>query len=184
MSLFEKLIETAKGERQRIVLPEGTEPRTLTAADRIIHDGIADIVLIGDPTDITHMAQSLKLDNISRARIVNPGDQTVIDTYAPLFYELRKSKGVTMEQARMTAAITLYLGGLLVKSGEADGMVAGAMNTTGNVLRAAFQVIKPRKGIEVVSGAFVMLVPDGLPVGTNGFMVFDDCSVVHYPTAK
>lgn len=97
MSLFEKLIETAKGERQRIVLPEGTEPRTLTAADRIIAEGIADIVLIGDPADITHMAQSLKLDNISRARIVNPGDKTVIDIYAPLFYELRKSKCINME---------------------------------------------------------------------------------------
>ena len=142
MELFEKLTARAKEAPQRIVLPEGTEPRTLTAADRIIADGIAKIILIGDPCEVSRMADSLKLENIKYATVVNPADEKVIDRYAPLFYELRKSKGVTMEEARLTAANPLYLGCLMVKAGDADGQVAGAMNTTGNVLRAAFQVIK------------------------------------------
>lgn len=184
MELFDKLTATAKADRQRIVLPEGTEARTLTAANRIIADGIADIILIGEPSAIRSMAESLKLEHIKDAVIVNPADESVIDRYAPLFFELRKNKGITMEQARCTTANPLYLGCLMVKAGDADGQVAGAMNTTGNVLRAAFQVIKTKPGIDVVSGAFVMLLPKDSPFGTNGIMVFADCAVVPEPDAQ
>lgn len=183
MTLFEKLTANAKANPQRIVLPEGTEPRTLTAADRIIADGIAKIILIGDPVEILAMAKELKLTHIPQATIVNPADEAVIDKYAPLFFDLRKSKGITMEEARLTTHNPLYLGCLMVKAGDADGQVAGAMNTTGNVLRAAFQVIKTQPGISVVSGAFLMLLPPRLNYGTDSILIFADCAVVPDPTA-
>ena len=183
MALFDKLTKTAQENKQRIVLAEGTEPRTLKAADMLIRDAIANITLIGDPAEIHALAKELELINIAKATIVNPNDAEFVEKYAQLFFELRKSKGITIEEARKTASNPLYLGCLLIKNGEADGQVAGARNTTGDVLRAAFQVIKPKKGISVVSGAFVMLLPEGSPYGTDGILVFADCAVVPEPSA-
>lgn len=183
MALFDRLTQRARENRQRIVLPEGTEPRTLKAADQILAEGLANIILIGSEAEIKRMADELNLAHIAKATIVDPCDESVIDRYAPLLLELRRSKGMTETQSRLTAADPLYLGCLMVKAGDADGQVAGAMNTTANVLRAAFQVIKTRPGIKVVSGAFVMLLPQGSPYGTDDLLVFADCAVLPDPTA-
>ncbi len=184
MELFERLTRRAKENPRRIVLPEGTEQRNLEAADLILAEGLAEIILIGGKAEITDKAKALNLANIHKATIVDPADEAVIDKYAPLFFELRKKKGISMEEARKTAAKVLYLGALMVKAGDADGMVSGAINTTGDVLRAAFQVIKTAPGIDTVSGAFLMILPKDSPYGTDGLMVFADCAVVPDPDAR
>ncbi len=184
--LFEKLKASAVASRQRIVLPESTEPRTLTAADKIIGDKVADIILIGHAGEIDAKAKELGLTHIGEAKIINPDDEAANEKYAQLFYELRKSKGITLEDARKKVHDPLYLGCLLIKCGEADGQVAGAMNTTGNVLRAAFQVLKTAPGVSVVSGAFIMILNKeaAKSYGQNGIMVFADCAVMPDPDEK
>lgn len=184
MDLLHHMTERARQRQRRIVLPEGTEIRTLTAANRIINEGLAQVTLIGNPDEILALAKQNQLGAIASATIVNPADSAVIGRYAPILLELRKSKGMTPEQSEQTATNPLYLGCLLVKAGDCDCMVAGAEHTTGDVLRAAFQVIKTAPGIDVVSGAFLMLLPEGVDYGTNGIMVFADCAVVPEPDAR
>lgn len=182
--LFEQMKQRALTQPMRIVLPESTEPRTLRAADRIIADGVANIILIGDKYAIMASAHDLGLTNIEQATFVDPSNEEAIEKYAQLFYELRKNKGVSIDDARLKARDPLYLGCLMIKNGDADGQVAGAMNSTGNVLRAAFQVLKTAPGVSVVSGAFLMMLPEGSPYGNNGVMVFADCAVVPEPDAQ
>ena len=184
IDLFKELKERAIANKQRIVLPESTEIRTLQAANQVLAENIAEVILIGKPEEILAKAGELNLTHIDKARIIDNTNDEAIEKYAEMFYELRKSKGIDMESARKTAKNPLYLGCLLIKAGEADGQVAGAQNTTGNVLRAAFQIIKTAPGINVVSGAFVMLLPAGSPYGTNGILVFGDCAVVPSPNAN
>ncbi|MCH5328979.1 MAG: phosphate acetyltransferase, partial [Coprobacter sp.] len=182
MDLINQIIAHAKADKQRIVLPEGTEERTLKAADRVIADGVADITLIGNPSEIMALAEKYGLSHIGEAVIVDPKNHERKEAYTRLLFELRKKKGMTLEQAAVTVEDPLFLGCLMIKNGDADGGVAGAENTTGNVLRAAFQVIKTAPGISVVSGAFLMIVPDET-YGDNGILMFADCAVLPNPNA-
>ena len=183
MELMEQIIRHAMQDKQRIVLPEGTEERTLKAADRVIADGVADIILIGDKCEIGRLAQEWNLPNIKRATIIDPATNPEKDTYATLLYNLRKGKGMTMEEAMQKVLDPLYLGCLIIKAGNADGQLAGAMNSTGNVLRPALQIIKTAPGISCVSGAFIMLTKAS-QYGEEGILVFADCAVTPVPDER
>ena len=183
MELVEQLITRAKANRQRIVLPEGTEERTLKAANQILTDEVADLILIGNPAEIAEKAMQWGLGNISKATIINPDTHPRQEEYAQLLFQLRQKKGMTIEQARELVKNPLYLGCLIIKNGDADGQLAGARNTTGDVLRPALQIIKTSPGITCVSGAMLLLT-HAPECGDNGVLVMGDVAVTPVPDAN
>lgn len=183
MDLLNQIKTKARQYNKRIVLPEGTELRTIQAADKIIEEGLAQLILIANPEKLSELVKEHKLTNLSKATIINPANHEKKDFYANMLFELRKSKGLTIEAAQKLVEDPLYLAALMIKAGDADGEVAGADNFTGDVLRPAFQIVKTLPGINVVSGAFLMILKDE-KFGDNGLMVFADCAVHPNPTAS
>ena len=183
MSLMNQIVERAKANKQRIVLPEGTEERTLKAANQLLADEVADLILIGNPEEIAGLAKEWGLEHIGKATIINPADHPKKEEYAQLLCELRKKKGMTIEEARALVEKPLYLGCLIIKAGDADGQLAGAQNTTGDVLRPALQIIKTTPGITCVSGGMLLLT-QAPECGENGVLFVGDVAVTPMPDAN
>ena len=182
MTLMEQIIARAKSCKQRIVLPESLEERTLTAADRALADDLADIILIGATSEIYALANKLGLKNINKATIIDPATSDMTETYAQLLFSLRKNKGMTEEQAREKVKDPLYFGCLIIKNGDADGQISGALSTTGDTLRPALQIIKCAPGITTVSGAMLMIT-QAKEYGEDGVLVIGDVAVTPMPNA-
>ena len=184
MALIDQIIARAKSNRQRIVLPESLEERTIKAADRALADELADIILIGNREEILALAAKLGLKNIEKATIIDPATSEKTAEYINLLYELRKNKGMTPEQAeKLVKTNPLYFGCLIIKSGDADGQISGALSTTGDTLRPALQIIKCAPGISCVSGAMLMITQTP-QYGEEGVIVMGDVAVTPAPDAN
>jgi len=180
MNFLEQIIKRAKEDKKTIVLPESTDIRTLKAAAMIQQQDIADIVLVGNEKEIKELAGDL---DISKAKIVDPLNSDKFEDYVNTFYELRKAKGMTIEKAREIMKDELYWGVMMVKKGDADGMVSGAVHSTADTLRPALQILKTAPGTKLVSAFFVMVVPD-CEYGYNGTFVYADSGLVENPSAE
>ena len=179
MAIIDKIKAKAKADVKHIVLPEGDEPRTVKAAAIIAEQGLAKLTLLGNPEKIKEVAGDICLDGIA---IIDPETSEKCAEYAATLYELRKAKGMTEEKAAATVKDPMYYGIMMVKAGEADGLVSGAIHSTGDMLRPALQIIKSKPGIKTVSSCFLMESPN-TAYGDNGIMIFADCAV-NIPTQK
>ena len=182
-NLIEQLCARAKADKQRIVLPESLEERTITAADMALRDELAEIILIGNPDEIHALADKLGLKHIGKATITDPATSPKTEEYAQLLAQLRAKKGMTIEKARQQVLDPLYFGCLIIKSGDADGQISGALSTTGDTLRPALQIIKCAPGITCVSGAMLLITP-ATEYGDNGVIVMGDVAVTPMPDAN
>ncbi len=182
MKLIKRLQEKAKTINNKIVLPEGTEPRILKAASIIKKENIAEIIILGNENEISSIANKEKI-NIENMEIIDPEKSTLIKSFANDFYNLRKHKGITLKEAENIIKDPLYFGTMLVHTNRCQGLVAGAVNPTGHVIRPAFQIIRTSEKFSVASGLFVMDVPD-CKLGQKGTFIFADCAVNPSPDSK
>lgn len=182
MELMKKIWESAKADKKKIVLPEGSEARTVVAAQKIAEEGIAMPILIGNKEEILKSAKEQGVE-LSGVEIINPEVSPKLNEYIEAFYELRKNKGMTIEKAEKIVRDPLYFATMMVKLDDADGMVSGAVHTTGDLLRPGLQIIKTAPGVSVVSSFFIMLVP-GSAYGEQGMLLFSDCAVNPNPTSE
>ncbi|MDD2602181.1 MAG: phosphate acetyltransferase [Prevotella sp.] len=184
MSLLEQIVARAKANKQRIVLPEAEEERTLKAADRLLADDVANLILIGNPDSIKDKAFKWGLKNLDKATIVDPLNCEKTEEYAVQLAELRKKKGMTIDQAReLVTKNNLYLGCMIIKTGDADGQISGALSTTGDTLRPALQIIKCAPGINTVSGCMIMITREE-QYGVDGIVLMSDVAVTPNPSAE
>ncbi len=182
MNLLQTIKERAKQNKKRIVLPEGNSERTLKAAEIILKEGIANIILLGDANEINSLSNKFGLSLIG-AVIIDPKHPPFRETYINTFMELRKSKGVTRQEAEKLLSQEIYYGPMMIYMGDADGEVSGAEHTTADTVRPALQIVKTAKGISVVSGAMVM-VTKRQDLGHNGIFIFADVAITPNPTAE
>ena len=182
MNFLENVISLAKSDKKTIVLAEGNDIRTIRAAASALEQGIAHIIILGDVDEICKMANEENL-NISEATLINPEKDERFNEFADKFYEMRKAKGMTPEKAVETMKNTLYFGCMMVKLDYADGMVAGACNSSANVLRSALQIIKTAPGTKLVSSFFIESVPN-CEFGEDGVFLFSDCALNENPDAE
>lgn len=173
MSFIDAIKEKARNSIKTIVLPESTDIRVLEAARKVTDDGFAKVILIGDRNELQGIAGEINLSDIT---IIDPSEFDKYEEYANAFYELRKAKGMTLEQARETLKHNIYFGTMMVKQGDADGLVAGSVCSTADTLRPALQILKTAPGVKLVSSFFIMNVPN-CELGENGMFLFSDCGL-------
>lgn len=182
MELMNKIWEAAKADKKKIVLPEGNEARTVVAAQKIAEEGIATPMLVGNKEEILKAGEEQGVE-LKGVEIIDPEVSPNLNKYIEAFYELRKNKGMTMEKAERIVRDPLYFATMMVKLDDADGMVSGAVHTTGDLLRPGLQIIKTAPGVSVVSSFFIMLVP-GSKYGEEGMLLFSDCAVNPNPNSE
>ncbi|MDR0978731.1 MAG: phosphate acetyltransferase [Lachnospiraceae bacterium] len=182
MTFIEGIKEKAKSNLKTIVLPEANDIRVLEAAAIVEEEGFAKIVLVGEEEKIKELAKENNI-NISSAKIINPAKSEKYEEYSNSLFEIRKSKGMTEEDAKKLMLDPVYYGMMMVKLEEADGLVSGALHSTADTLRPALQIIKTEPGTKLVSAFFLMCVPD-CEYGENGTLLFADCGLNVNPTAE